>query len=138
MFKDIAQLGLQPDTSTNDVVVVVPKDNEESSMMKQVFSIDEVTGLPRSDIGVYMDKQAHPSVRQFVKDRFLTETMVAENINVGQTDDDVINGTPNRYDSQRDFDSRVNKMLEDEKAELAAKKARKAVREKLKSLNLDS
>lgn len=135
MFRDIVQRGMQPNLFSVAISKVVSK-SEDDSMLRFLFSVDSRTGLPQSDIGVFLNKQTNPSVKQYIEANLLSPNTPSNFATDDMIEDSIIDGTPSRYESIKDFDARVTAQLEAEKKEKVSKAARKKVREALRKAGL--
>lgn len=135
MFRDIVQRGMQPNLFSAALSKVVSK-SEDDSMLRFLFSVDSRTGLPRSDIGVFLNKQTNPAVKQYIEANLLCANVPSNFATDDMTVDSIIDGTPSRYESLKSFDERVTAQLESEKKDRVNKAARKKVREALRNAGL--
>lgn len=67
-----AFLGIEP--IKEDIIVEHEKSARSSSILDVIYSLDEVTNLPKGDYVMYLGQDVSPEVRQFIQQNLLFET----------------------------------------------------------------
>lgn len=79
-------------TPTNDVVdpEIVIVNTEVDEILKEIFSVDPRSGLPKGDLAYYLSKDGNPQVKSWLENNLLQPRAVANNSNVKDLTDDMI------------------------------------------------
>lgn len=91
-------------------------ESSEDSLLKGIYVPDSITGLPQSDISVFMSKNTSPEVREFIRQQVMSPNGVSPDASVqySSLDDDVIvQLTRNQSESLDDYRNRVVSFVND-------------------------
>lgn len=113
---------------------------DESNAVSEILStVDPRTRLAVDMISVFRSKETSPEVRSFIEQNFLVEQN-QETLPSGLdiSDDDIIDTTPNRYDTLNELEERLAKRLEDEKNARKVKRSKAKLRASFEKVGLDT
>lgn len=113
MKRDISNMsmfqGLTPLTH-NDVVdpEFVPTDTEMDNILKEIFSVDERTGLPNGDLAYYLSPDGNPQIKQWLENNLLKARAARVGSSVeGVTDDMLAEFAKQKDESSVDYAIRL-------------------------------
>lgn len=137
-YADLRQLPIVH-RSKDIVFVDVLPDPEEHARRELVSYIDPRTKLAVDLLTVFRSKETSPEVRQFIENTFLLEqNQLVPPDNLTPSDDDIIAATPNRYDTLNEYEERLAKSLEDEKAQRKVKRSKSKLRAAFEKVGLST
>lgn len=116
-FKDISCDSVDPD--------FIPSNEEIDRIIRDIFSIDEISGLPKGDLAYYLSPDGNPTVKAWLENNLLKPRSVAGSSLDGLTDDMIEEYSRKSEESVSDYSSRLlgiydsamaeyNKSLEDQ------------------------
>lgn len=77
----------------NEPVIVlpdyVPNDSELDNVLREIFSVDERTGLPKGDLAYYLSPDGNPTVKQWLENNLL-KPRSSRGENIADLTDDMI------------------------------------------------
>lgn len=129
MKRDISNMsmfeGVQQ-TFTNDVVdpEYVPTDSDMDGILREIYSVDENSGLPKGDLVYYLSPDGNPQVKAWLENNLLKPRAAARDTSVeGVTDDMIAEFAKGSNESAEDYTSRLKKIYDDTTAEIQKFKA---------------
>lgn len=95
MKKNIKNLSMFAGLSVvthNDVVdpEYVPTDSDMDRILREIYSVDEKTGLPQGDLVYYLSPDGNPQVRSWLENNLLKPRAVANGTSVDGVTDDML------------------------------------------------
>lgn len=99
----------------------VKQESDLDPILKEIFSVDERTGMPHGDIAYFLSKNANPQVKAFIEGAFFQPRSVDNNYDPAKISDDLIVECTRRSDeSVADYAARLDsirlKAIDDYKA----------------------
>lgn len=116
MFQGLTHL------SYNDVVdpEYVPTDSEMDNILKEIYSIDERTGLPNGDLSYYLSPDGNPQIKQWLENNLLKPRAVRVGSSVeGVTDDMLAEFARQKDESSSDYAVRMRGIYDAAAKEIA-------------------
>lgn len=86
--------------------------NEEDTLLSVIFAPNPRTGLPSSDVAVYLSKKTNPAVREFIANNLLRPTN-ARNLLPADFSEDLSDFQRGEYETAFEYSKRVGKLLSD-------------------------
>ena len=95
MFKDISNMSMFAGLSVpvNNGVVdpeYVPNESDLMNILKEIFAVDPVSGLPKGDIAYYLSPNGNPQVKLWLENNLLKPRAVSIGSSVKGVSDDLI------------------------------------------------
>lgn len=113
MKRDISNMsmfqGLTP-LIHNDVVDpdFIPTDSEMDNILKEIFSVDERTGLPNGDLAYYLSPDGNPQIKQWLENNLLKPRAARVGSSVeGVTDDMLAEFAKQKDESSFEYANRL-------------------------------
>lgn len=103
-------------TTTNDVVdpEFVPTDSELENILKEIFSVDEVSGLPKGDMAYYLSPDGNPQVKAWLENNLLKPRAIKQGSSIEGVTDDMLEEFSKRSDeSSFDYQVRLRSIYDD-------------------------
>lgn len=124
MINDISNMsmfaGCEP-VNHNGVVdpEYVPTDSEIDRILKEIYSVDESSGLPKGDLAYYLSPDGNPQVKGWLENNLLKPRAVALGSSVeGVTDDMLAEFSKGRDESAEAYSLRLKQIYDDTSAEI--------------------
>ena len=124
MFNDISNMsmfaGCEP-VKHNGVVdpEYIPSDSDMDRILKEIFSVDEKSGLPIGDLAYYLSPDGNPQVKAWLENNLLKPRAAALGTSVdGVTDDMIAEYAKGSNESAEDYTARLKKIYDDTTAEI--------------------
>lgn len=95
MKKNIKNLSMfvgLSDVKNNDVVDpdYVPTDSDMDRILREIYSVDEKTGLPQGDLAYYLSPDGNPQVKSWLENNLLKPRAVNNGTSVDGVTDDML------------------------------------------------
>lgn len=89
--------------------------SESDHVFDMIFAPDPVSGLPRNDIGVFLNDKTSPTVRDFIQSQ-LHQDLSGKRVAVpdGISDDDIASLTRDSKETIEEYSSRVNAYMKNQ------------------------
>lgn len=103
-------------TETNCVVdpEYVPTEDNLMAILRDVFAVDERTGLPQADIAYYLSPNGNPQVREWLQNNLLKPRALAAGTSVeGVTDDMIAECSRAKGESVVDYAARLHSIYDE-------------------------
>ena len=130
MKRDISNMsmfeGVQQ-TLTNDVIdpEYVPTDSDMDRILRDIYSVDENSGLPKGDLVYYLSPDGNPQVKVWLENNLLKPRAAALGTSVdGVTDDLIAEFSKNANESGREYQARLTSIYENTSKEIAEYKSK--------------
>lgn len=130
MKRDISNMsmfqGLTP-LDHNDVVdpEFVPTDSEMDNILKEIFSVDERSGLPNGDLAYYLSPDGNPQIKAWLENNLLKPRAERVGSSVeGVTDDMLAEFAKQKDESSYDYAIRLRGIYDTASKEIADFKAK--------------
>ena len=124
MFRDVSNMsmfaGCEP-VEHNGVVDpdYVPTDSDMDRILKEIYSVDENSGLPKGDLAYYLSSDGNPQVKSWLENNLLKPRAAANGTSVeGVTDDMIAEYAKGSNESAEDYTARLKKIYDDTSAEI--------------------
>ena len=105
----------------NDVVdpEYVPSDSDLDRILKEIFSVDPVSGLPKGDLAYYLSPDGNPQVKQWLETCLLKPRAISVGSSIaGVTDELLIEYSRNSGESISAYAERLKGYYDSAKAEI--------------------
>lgn len=95
----------------------IKHDSELDAVLKEIFSVDEVSGFPKGDIQYYLSKDGNPQVKAWLEANLLSPRAKQQGADESQISDDLI-VEMSRLDGESiaDYRSRLMSIYDEAKA----------------------
>lgn len=124
MYRDISNMsmfaGCEP-VFNNGVIdpEYVPTDSEMDRILKEIYSVDENSGLPKGDLSYYLSPDGNPQVKAWLENNLLKPRAAARGTSVdGVTDDMLAEFAKGSNETAEDYTMRLKKIYDDTTAEI--------------------
>lgn len=124
MYSDISNMsmfaGCEP-VSHNGVVDpdYIPTDSDMDRILKEIYSVDENSGLPIGDLSYYLSPNGNPQVKAWLENNLLKPRAAALGTSVeGVTDDMIAEYSKGSNESAEDYTARLKKIYDDTTSEI--------------------
>lgn len=124
MFNNIANMsmfaGCEP-VEHNGVVdpEYVPTDSDMDRILKEIYSVDEKSGLPVGDLAFYLSPDGNPQVKAWLENNLLKPRAASRGTSVeGVTDDMIAEFAKGSNETAEDYTARLKKIYDDTTAEI--------------------
>lgn len=85
-----------------------PSESNLDDIIREIFSVDPVSGLPKGDIQYYLSKDGNPDVKRWIENNLLTPRVVSgQSTPEGVTDDMIVEMSRQSGESVEDYSSRL-------------------------------
>lgn len=85
-----------------------PSESNLDDIIREIFSVDPVSGLPKGDIQYYLSKDGNPDVKRWIENNLLTPRVVSgQSTPEGVTDDMIAEMSRQRDESVEAYSSRL-------------------------------
>ena len=115
--KDLNNIGVLPIGQFPCEEIV---ENNVNSQKDQVFNLifapDEFSGLPRNDIGVFLNEKTSPQVREFIQSQLHHDFCPKVSVPDGINDDDISFCTRKSNETLEDYASRISTYMRYQKS----------------------
>lgn len=106
----------------------VPVEDDMQRILREIYTVDEVTGVPQGDLAYYLSPDGNPQVKQWLVSNLLQPRAVAQGSSLeGVTDDMLAEFAKGRDESPYQYRERLNSIYQQATADI----------EKFKNSNLD-
>ena len=95
----------------------VPNDSELDNILREIFSVDEVTGLPKGDLAYYLSPDGNPTVKQWLENNLLRPRASRGENPADLTDDLIVEFSRGADESVSDYSTRLLGIYDSAKAE---------------------
>lgn len=130
MKRDISNMsmfeGVQQ-TLSNDVVdpEYVPTDSDMDRILRDIYSVDENSGLPKGDLAYYLSPDGNPQVKAWLENNLFKPRAAALGSSVEDiTDDMIAEFSKNANESGREYQERLSSIYENTSKEIADYKSK--------------
>lgn len=97
----------------------IPTDSDMDRILKEIYSVDEKSGLPKGDLAFYLSPDGNPQVKAWLENNLLKPRAAALGTSVeGVTDDMIADFAKGSNESAEDYTSRLQKIYVDTTAEI--------------------
>lgn len=87
----------------------------DTDILRAIFSLDPISGLPRGDISQYMSEETNPQIAQFIKTKLMQEqTPVGQSPAGKLSDEDLAKFERKAGESVASYVSRLNEYILDD------------------------
>ena len=124
MYRDISNMsmfaGCEP-VAHNGVVdpEYITTDSDMDRILKEIYSVDENSGLPIGDLAYYLSPNGNPQVKSWLENNLLKPRAAALGSSVeGVTDDMIAEFAKGSNESAEDYTARLKKLYDDTTAEI--------------------
>lgn len=91
-----------------------PSESNLDDIIREIFSVDPVSGLPKGDIQYYLSKDGNPDVKRWIENNLLTPRVVSgQSTPEGVTDDMIAEMSRQRGESVEDYSSRLQSIYDE-------------------------
>lgn len=98
----------------------VMSDSDLQRVLNEIFSVDEVSGLPKGDIAYFLSKDGNPQVKAWLESNLLSPRAKESGTSIdGVTDDFIAEYARNDGESIADYSIRLRGYFDSAKAELS-------------------
>ncbi|MCR5470421.1 MAG: hypothetical protein K6F22_05705 [Prevotella sp.] len=105
----------------------VPSQSDLDNILREIFTVDERTGMPMQDIGYFLSKDGNPFVKDWLENNLLRPRAARGGVDPSLIGDDLIVECSRRKDeSAFDYASRLNDIYNEATAELEKQKNSKS------------
>lgn len=124
MFKDVSNMSMFAGCeSVNHNGVVdpeyVPTDSDMDRILKEIYSVDENSGLPTGDLAYYLSPDGNPQVKAWLENNLLKPRAAARGTSIeGVTDDMIAEYSKGSNETAEDYTLRLRKIYDDTTAEI--------------------
>lgn len=106
----------------------VPIEDDMQRVLREIYTVDEVTGVPQGDLVYYLSPNGNPQVKEWLVNNLLKPRAAAQGSSVeGVTDDMLAEFAKGRDESPTQYRDRLNSIYQQATADI----------EKFKNSNLD-
>ena len=130
MKRDISNMsmfeGVQQ-TLNNDVVdpEYVPTDSDMDRILREIYSVDENSGLPKGDLAYYLSPDGNPQVKLWLENNLLKPRAAALGTSVeGVTDDMIAEFSKDANETGSEYQARLSSIYEAASKEIADYKSK--------------
>lgn len=86
----------------------VPVDDDMQRILKEIFSVDETTGVPKGDLAYYLSPDGNPQIKQWLVSNLLQPRAIVQGSSVeGVTDDMLAEYAKGRDESVEKYRDRL-------------------------------
>ena len=124
MFNDVSNMsmfaGCEP-VQHNGVVdpEYIPTDSDMDRILKEIYSVDEKSGLPKGDLAYYLSPNGNPQIKAWLENNLLKPRAASSGSSVeGVTDDMIAEYAKGSNESAEDYTARLRKIYDDTIAEI--------------------
>lgn len=104
--------------------VYVPEESQMMDILREVFSVDERSGLPKGDLAYYLSPDGNPQVKQWLENNLLKPRAVENGTSVeGVTDDMLAEMAKGKEESVFDYAQRLRGIFDTAAADIEKYKA---------------
>lgn len=106
---------------TNDVIDpdYVPSTSQLDEILKDIFSVDPDSGLPRGDLAYYLSPDGNPTVKAWLENNLLKPRAARVGTSIdGVTDDMLIEYSRGKDESVADYAERLRSIYDSATAEI--------------------
>ena len=106
---------------TNDVIdpEYVPSTSQLDEILKDIFSVDPESGLPRGDLAYYLSPDGNPTVKAWLENNLLKPRAARVGTSIDGVTDDMLNEYSRRKDeSVADYAERLRSIYDSATAEI--------------------
>ena len=121
MFEGVEQ------TLVNDVVdpEYVPTDSDMDRILREIYSVDEKSGLPQGDLAYYLSPDGNPQVKTWLENNLLKPRAAKLGTSVeGVTDDMLAEMSKDAGESGSDYRARMMSIYENTTKEIVEYKSK--------------
>lgn len=68
----------------------VPVDDDMQRILKEIFSVDETTGVPKGDLAYYLSPDGNPQIKQWLVSNLLQPRAIVQGSSVEGVTDDIL------------------------------------------------
>lgn len=98
-------------------------DSDLDAVLNEVFSVDQVSGLPKGDIQYWLSKDGNPTVKNWLTSNLLAPRAMMTGTSVeGVTDELIAEMSHSPGESLSDYQSRLKSIYEEARAQLEKSK----------------
>lgn len=102
----------------------VPSDSEFDRILKEIYSVDEKTGLPKGDLAYYLSPDGNPQVKAWLETHLLKPRSVERGSSIeGVTDDMIAEFSRGSDETPAGYASRLRSLYDAATADIARFKA---------------
>lgn len=91
-------------------------DSQKEQVFNLIFAPDDFSGLPRNDIGVFLNEKTSPQVREFIQSQLHHDFCPKVSVPDGITDDDISYCTRKSNETVEDFAQRISNYMRYQKS----------------------
>ena len=85
-----------------------PSESNLDDIIREIFSVDPISGFPKGDIQYYLSKDGNPDVKRWIENNLLTPRVVSgQSTPEGVTDDMIAEMSRQSGESVEDYSSRL-------------------------------
>ena len=85
-----------------------PSESNLDDIIREIFSVDPISGFPKGDIQYYLSKDGNPDVKRWIENNLLTPRVVSgQSTPEGVTDDMIAEMSRQRDESVEEYSSRL-------------------------------
>ena len=124
MFNNISNMsmfaGCEP-VQHNGVIdpEYIPTDSDMDRILKEIYSVDENSGLPIGDLAFYLSPDGNPQIKAWLENNLLKPRAAARGTSVdGVTDDMIAEFAKGSNETAEDYAARLKKIYDDTTAEI--------------------
>lgn len=93
----------------------VISDSELDNVLREIFSVDPLTGFPKGDIAYYLSEDGNPVVKDWLVNNLLKPRSIGNPLKEGVTDDMIVEMSRKADESVDDYSSRLMGIFDDAK-----------------------
>lgn len=97
----------------------IPTDSDMDRILKEIFSVDEKSGLPIGDLAYYLSPDGNPQVKSWLENNLLKPRAASLGTSVeGVTDDMIAEYSKGSNESAEEYTARLRRIYDDTTAEI--------------------
>lgn len=97
----------------------VPTDSDMDRILKEIYSVDEKSGLPKGDLAYYLSPDGNVQIKSWLENNLLKPRAAARGTSVeGVTDDMIAEYSKGSNESAEDYTARLKKIYDDTSVEI--------------------
>lgn len=91
-----------------------PFESNLDDIIREIFSVDPISGFPKGDIQYYLSKDGNPDVKRWIENNLLTPRVVSgQSTPEGVTDDMIAEMSRQRDESVEEYSSRLQSIYDE-------------------------
>lgn len=111
--------GIKPTVELKSREVILKERREADNVIDMVFAPDPKTGLPCSDISMYLSSKTPPQVRDFIQQNIMGEGLPLQKAPEGITDDDLHYLTRRGNETADEYAGRISRYMVTQKKQVS-------------------